>query len=428
MRYGNWWVNKYGASDALPSPASLWRRPDFLKLWAAETISVFGSQFTLLALPLIAAVALQASAAEMGILVAAERAPFLLIGLFAGVWVDRHRRRPILIGGDLGRALLLATIPLAALGGVLGMPQLYVVGFLGGVLTVFFDVAYQSYLPALVARTQLIEGNSKLEVSRSAAQISGPGIAGVVIQTISAPLAIALDALSFLLSGLLLGLIRCQEAPLARAARAPMLAEVREGLAVVFGNPLLRSIAGCTATLNFFGSAIEALYILFAVRELGLTPAAIGLIFGLGSVGYLVGAVLAGQLAARLGLGRTIIGASLVCSLGEVPIAFAAPAFALPLLASSWLLTSLATPVYNINQVSLRQAITPLRLQGRMNATMRFVVWGTMPLGGLAGGALGTLLDLRPTIALAAAGGVLAFLWVLLSPLRKLERIPSAAS
>ena len=401
----------------------LWRHSDFMKLWLAQTISVFGDQFTGLAIPLIAVLMLQATPSQMGVLTAVERAPFLLIGLFAGVWVDRLPRRPILVAGDLGRAVVLLTIPLAALLGALRMPHLYAVALLVGVLTLFFDVAYQAFLPALVGRQQLVEGNSKLEATRSLANLAGPSVAGVVIQALSAPIAIILDALSFVISGGLISRIRGREqAP--GGTRASVTAEVREGLRVVFGNRLLRSIAGCTGTSNFFGSALFALYILFMTRSLGLTPAKIGAIFSLGNVAGLLGALSAGRLAARFGVGRIIVGAAALDGLGLIPIVLATRATAFPFLVLAGLLTSFANPVYNINQVSLRQAITPYRLQGRMNATMRFLVWGTMPLGGLAGGILGEALGLRPAIAVSVAGGLLAFLWVALSPVRALRAIP----
>jgi len=404
-------------------PDTLWRHRDFLLLWTGQTISVFGSQFTHLAVPLIAAMILKASPAQMGVLSAVVTAPFLLVGLFAGVWVDRWRRRPVLISGDVGRALVLSVIPIAHLAGALSMPLLYAVGFLTGVLTVFFDVAYQAYLPSLVDRAQLVEGNSKLEASRSTAQIAGPGLAGVVVQIISAPLAIVFDAISFLVSGLFIGLIRRSE-PAPETARAPMLGEIREGLAVVFGNPMLRAIAGCTGTANFFASAGGALYILFVTRELGMKPAAIGAVFSLGSVGALAGVLLAGPLARRFGIGRVIVAAPLISGLGFVPVVLATPKLAVPLLTLGALVSSFGYPLYNISQVSLRQALTPHRLQGRMNATMRFLVWGTMPLGALAGGALGQVLGLRPTIAIAAAGATLAFVWVWRSPVRVLRQIP----
>ena len=350
-------------------------------------------------------------------------APFLLIGLFAGVWVDRLPRRPVLITGDLGRAVVLLSIPLAAILGTLSMLHLYAVGVLVGIFTVFFDVAYQAYLPALVHRGQLVEGNSKLEATRSLAGLAGPSIAGVVIQLVSAPLAIVLDAISFVASGGLISLIRRRESSTEQSVRGPVLVEVREGLSVVLGNPLLRSIAGCTGTSNFFGSALFALFILFATRELKLGPAQIGVIFSIGGVTGLIGALTAGWVAKRLGVGRTIVGASLLTGLATVPVAAASPGTAWLLILST-MLGSFSNPIYNINQVSLRQAITPHRLQGRMNATMRFLVWGTMPLGGLLGGVLGASFGLRAAIAVAAAGGLLAFPWVALSPVRTLRAIP----
>ncbi|OLC31562.1 MAG: hypothetical protein AUH31_02410 [Armatimonadetes bacterium 13_1_40CM_64_14] len=401
----------------------LWEHGDFLKLWTAQTISVFGDRFSELAIPLIAVLTLGATPGQMGILTAVTRAPFLLIGLFAGVWVDRLPRRPVLITGDLGRAIVLLSIPLAAVLGSLSMLHLYAVGVLVGIFTVFFDVAYQAYLPDLVHRGQLVEGNSKLEATRSLAGLAGPSVAGIVIQLVSAPLAIVLDAISFVASGGLISLIRRREGSTQRPIRGPVLLEVREGLSVVLGNPLLRSIAGCTGTSNFFSSAVFALYILFATRDLKLGPAQIGVIFSIGGVTGLIGSLMAWRVANRLGVGRTIVGASLLFGLAQVPVA-AASAGTAWLLILSTMLVSFANPIYNINQVSLRQAITPHRLQGRMNATMRFLVWGTMPLGGILGGVLGASLGLRAAIAVAAAGGLLAFLWVALSPVRALRVIP----
>lgn len=403
---------------------SLWGHASFLRLWLAQSISMFGSQFTLLALPLIAALMLNASPAQMGALSAMGTAPFLLFGLPAGAWVDRLPRRPVMIIADLGRAIVLGTIPLAAAAGVLGMPQLYAVTFTSGVLTVLFDVAYQAYLPALVAREQIVEGNSKLETSRSLAQLSGPSLAGVLIQALSAPAAIVVDALSFLCSAFFLGRIRPEER-LPRPARSALLADIREGMGVVLGHPLLRAIAACTGTFNFF-SAIwwSALYILFATRELRLTPSAIGLIAGAGNAVGVLGAAGAASLAARLGVGRVIVGAAFAGGLSALPLVIATPRSAIALLTVTSVVANFATQVYNITQVSLRQAIVPHRLQGRMNATMRFLVWGTMPLGGLVGGFLGEQLGLRGAIGVGAAGNLLAFLWVLASPVRGLERSP----
>jgi MFS family permease len=408
-------------------PGPLVKNAAFLHLWVAQTISVFGSEFTRLALPIVAVLTLHAAPGQMGVLAAVQTAPFLLLGLIAGVWVDRLPRRPVLIAGDLGRAALLGLIPLTAAAGVLGMSHLYVIGFLVGVLTVFFDIAYQAYVPALVGPHQIIEGNSKLEASRSMAQLSGPGIAGVVIQAFSAPVAIVVDALSFVCSAAFVSRIRRREDPPKRR-RAPLLEEAQEGIVIVLGNRLLRPIAACTGTANFFDATWSALYILFATRELGLSPASIGLIASAGNVAGLLGTMLAGWLAGRAGIGRVIVGSALVFGLSGVPMALATPASAFLLLTLSRLLASLGVQIYNINQVSLRQAITPHHLQGRMNATMRFLVWGTMPLGGLVGGALGQVLGLRSTIVIAVVGELLAFLWVFLSPVRALRTIPPAAT
>jgi MFS family permease len=285
----------------------LWCHSEFVKLWTGQTISQFGSQITVLALPLAAVLTLKANAFEMGVLSAAQFVPFLLIGLFAGVWVDRMRRRPILILADVGRTLLLGSIPLAAWLGVLRMEQLYVVAFLVGITTVFFDVAYQSYLPALIPRENLIEGNSKLEVSRSVARIAGPGMAGALVQLVTAPIVIFLDALSFLVSVLSLLIIDQPELPPTSAhGRQSMWQEISEGLGVVLRNPVLRSTAGCTATANLFSYLMFAVYVLYVTNELHVGPGLLGLIFSIGGVGALLGSLIGGALGSAIGLRPTL--------------------------------------------------------------------------------------------------------------------------
>ena len=406
----------------------LWRHSEFVKLWAGHTISRFGSEISQLAIPLTAALVLDASAFQMGLLGTFEFAPFLLLSLFAGVWVDRLRRKPILIVADIGRAVLLGSIPLAAVLGVLRIEQLYAVGLLTGVLTVFFDVAYQAYLPVLVSREHLVEGNSKLEVSRSVAQIVGPGVAGALVQLVTAPIAVAVDALSFVASAIFLFFIHTPEpAPVRQAGKdGSVWSELREGLAVVVGNPLLRSIAACTATSNLFGNAIQAIFVLYVTRELGLQPAVIGLIFAVSGPGALLGAVTAGRLAKHFGLGATIMGSIALSEVVNllIPLAAGPTGVVIGTLMLVAFISGFTNPVYNINQVSLRQAITPDRLQGRMNASMRFIVWGTIPLGALLGGALGETLGIRPTIALLAVCGLLSPVWVVLSPVRQLRAQP----
>jgi MFS family permease len=407
----------------------LWRHGDFLRLWSAETISQFGTQVSQLALPLVAVLVLDASAFEVAVLGTVEFLPFILFTLPAGVWVDRFRRRPFLIAGDFGRALLLATIPAAYLLDVLTLGQLYVVGFLVGIFTVFFDVAYQSYLPSLVEREQIIDGNSKLEISRSAAQVGGPGMGGGLVEVFTAPYAVLLDAISFLGSGLFLLRIRKQEEQPevtdAHGVKPSFWADLREGLGFVLGNPNLRAQAGCTATSNFFFNVAFAIFIVFAVRQLELSAGVIGIVFSIGAAGSLAAAFTAMRLSRRFGIGPTTIAVTLFQGPILLAVAFApAGNDAIPILVGSQLLLGFAVVTYNIVQVSYRQAICPTRLQGRMNSAMRFIVWGTIPPGALVGGVLGTWIGLRETIAVGAVGAGLSFLWILLSPQRHLREMP----
>ncbi len=409
---------------------SLVRHPDFLRLWSAQTVSVFGSAITQLALPLIAATVLQVGAFEFGLLTTIEFLPFILLSLPAGVWVDRLRRRPILIAGDIGRAVAIASIPLAFAFDALTIWQLYVVGFVNGCLTVFFDVAYQSYLPTVVGRGQLVEGNSKLEMTRSASQILGPGGAGILIGLLRAPFAMALDAASYLVSALLLAWIRKPEpqpAPHDTAVHGPrpsMRAEIADGLRYVIGHRWLRSIAATTGITNFFTNVMGSILILYLVRERGLGAEAIGFAFSVGSVGVLAAAFTAGRITRRVGVGRMLVVSAIGFSVAGLPVAFAPDALIWPAVAVSGFVNGFCGVSWNINQVSLRQSITPTRMQGRMNATMRFIVWGTMPVGSILGGALGSLVGLHPTIVIGAVGGLVAFLPVALSPVRQLRAMP----
>jgi len=405
----------------------LWRHSDFLKLWSAETISQFGSQVSGLALPLVAIIVLDASAFEVAALGTVEFAPFILFTLPAGVWVDRLPRRPILIAGDLGRAALLATIPITYVADVLTLGQLYVVGFLVGICTVFFDVAYQSYLPSLVERDQIVDGNSKLEVSRSAAQIGGPGVGGGLIELITAPYAILVDAVSFLASALFVLRIRKDEGRVASTApgeRPSLWIELKEGLRFVLGNPNLRAQAGCTATSNLFFSLGFSIVLVYFVRVLDLSPGLIGVVFSVGAAGSLVGAFTARRISTRFGIGPTTIAVTLLQGPAMLLVALAPVEAPIPFLIASQLAMGFVIVVYNIIQLSYRQAICPPRLQGRMNSVVRFLVWGTIPIGTLAGGALGTWVGLREAIVVSAIGGGASFLWILLSPQRHLHDMP----
>jgi MFS family permease len=398
----------------------LWQNGDFLRLWAAQSVSQFGSQVTNLALPLAAILVLKASTFEVAALSVVEFLPFVLFSLPAGVWVDRLRRRPILIAADWGRAAALASIPLAYVAGALTLGQLYAVGFVSGVLTVCFDVAYQSYLPSLVERDQIGEGNSKLEISRSTAQVAGPGLAGILVGAFSAPYAIALDAASFVGSALFMTAIkRIEELPASLAgSRRRMRAEIAEGLGYVFRHPLMRPMMLWVATSNFFTTTIFSILLVFAVRVLHLSAATIGLTFSLASLGTLAGALLATRITRTFGIGWTLIGTAAAGGFAFLLIPLASGSIAITLLVLAQLVFGFCAIVSNITGISLVQATTPDRLLGRMNASRRFVVWGVIPLGGLAGGALGSHLGLRETMWIGAAGASVAFLWLLSSPLR----------
>ena len=416
------------------------RDPGFLRLWAAETISHLGSSVTNLALPVVAITLLDATPLQIAILNLADFLPFLLIGLVAGVVVDRLPRRAILIGGDLGRALLIATIPVAYLSGVLTLAHLMLVGFAVGVLTVFFDVAYQAYLPSLIGRDDLVDGNSKLELSRSGAGLVGPGLGGLLIDFLRAPLAMAIDALSFAVSALLLSRIRertSEVSPLGAQAsdtspaalpRASMRAQIAEGLRFVFGHPALRTIGAATATSNLFSSIGGAAFMIFAINELKMSPALIGLAFSLGSLGGLTAALVADPLSRWLGVGRVIV---LTVAFGgpfETAIAFAQPesdVVNLLMIALAGFTMGGSGTIYNINQVSLRQALTPAAMAGRMNATMRWFVWGTMPIGSLLGGIIGEQLGLRSAILIGGVGASLAFIPLLFGPVWAIRTMPT---
>ena len=419
------------AAAARPAPRSLLRNRDFLRLWTGETVSQLGTQITVLAIPLVAIEVLHATTLQVGLLSAAEFAPFLLVGLISGALVDRMRRRRVLIAGDLGRAVALGSIPLAHALGILNLGQLFVVVMVSGVLTVFFDVAYQSYLPALVEREQLADGNSKLELSRSGAQIAGPGVAGLLIHAVGGALAIFIDALSYVASALAVTSIRRREPALSPATtdqpRPKLRSEIHEGLRYVLGHRYLRWMAACTALSNLFSSLVGAVLIVFAVRQLGLSAGAIGLIFTLGNIGFLIGAALTTRITNRLGVGRAIWMSMAVCSGGYFLIAFAPRATAALWFTAALFIVTFGSPIYNINTVSYRQTITPDRLLGRMNATMRFMIWGTMPIGAIVGGVLGTLIGLRATLVVGAIGGMTAVLPVLLSDVRKIDAMPTIA-
>lgn len=415
---------------AAPRRNLLARSTDYRKLWIAATISLFGTQVSLIAIPFIAAVLLNAPPIEVALLGTVEFLPFLLFTLPAGAWVDRLPRRLILVAGDFGRAISLLSIPIAWALGVLSMPQLYVVGFVNGFLTVFFDVADQSFLPAILEPDELVEGNSKLQISASAATVLGQPVGGGLVGLLTAPIAVAVDALSFVMSGGLIFWVRRREPrrtsdPAADGDPPPgMRREVAEGLRYVLGHPYLRYIAASTGTSNLFSNVAFATFPVFAYRELGLKPEVVGLIGGVGSLGVLAGALVASRIADRIGVGRTILWSIAIGGPSSLLAAAAQTDTAVPVLIGSMALGGFSGVVYNINQVSLRQAITPERIQGRMNATMRFLVWGTIPIGQIIGGGVASAVGARGALVVGGILGCFAFVPILFSTVRSLDRIP----
>jgi predicted MFS family arabinose efflux permease len=417
----------YQAAETRPPKRGLWRHRDFMRLWAGQTISKFGSQIGGGALALTAILALSATPVQMGLLLAASSVPVLLVGLLAGVWVDRLRRRPLMIMADLGRALLLASIPIAALLGLLQIGQLYIVVALVSVLTIFFDVAYETFLPSLVRREQLVEGNSKLGQSDSIAEIGGPPLGGALVQMISAPLTIAFDAVSFLFSALFLWRIHALEPLVEQPTQRPSIwQDIGAGLRATLGSPLLRVLLGGTVIFNLGGGIIGSLYGLYAIRELGLTPTMLGVVIGVGGVSALLGALIAERVARRLGLGRAItVALTVIAGMGILlPLAHGSLAIPLLILGQAG---DAAWSIYLISALSLRQSITPARLLGRVNASMQFLAAGAAPLGAVAGGVLGELIGLRATLAFGVAIIMCACLWGICSPLRRLRALPEAA-
>jgi MFS family permease len=406
----------------------LWGHADFLKLWTGQSISEFGSQISQLAIPWLAAVGLDASPLQFSLLGVLGFLPFILFALPAGVWVDRLHRRPILIVGDAARAVLLAAIPVLWATDLLEMWHLFVLLFVIGVFTVFFDVAYQSYLPSLVDREQLVDGNAKLQLTLSTANVAGPGVAGVLIAAITAPYAIVVDAISFVFSTLFMIRIRRPEILAEKSEGAPkpkMLPELKEGLAFVVRHPHLRAIAACTGSSNFFAAVGFTIALLYFVRTLHLSSFEVGLYFAMFGAGSIAGALAANPVQRAIGVGRAIVLPAVLFPVLSFTVPLAPMGFPLPVLIAGALIGGYSQVAYNITQVSLRQAITPERLQGRMNASMRWIVWGTLPLGQIAGGAIASTYGLRTALWVSAVGSLFTFLPVLLSPVRRIKEMPA---
>jgi MFS family permease len=404
----------------------LWRHRDFLALWGGQTVSQFGTQVSLLVLPTVVVLSLHGGAFAVGLLTALEFLPFPVLGIAAGVWIDRMRRRRVMIVADAGRTLALASIPIAFAAGVLGLPQLFAVSLLSGIGSVFFEVAYQSYLPSLVERPDLLEANSKLELTRSVAQVSGPLVAGVLVQLVGAARVVALDAASFLVSVVSLLAIRRPE-PAPAAAGTDFLGDLRDGLGVLLGNRVLTAIAGGAATANLGTNIVLAVLVVYAYRDLRLTPGDLGIVYGAASLGSVLGALSSGAVTRFLGLGRTLAVTMVLGGLAYLGMPLAGLGFApVAVLAACTFVQGVQVPIYNINQVSLRQALVPDHLLGRVTGSTRTVVWGAFPVGALLGGVLGQAIGVVPALLLAGLVGMLGAAWIVASPAIGLREHPTA--
>ncbi|MFD5831498.1 MFS transporter [Lentzea sp. NPDC060358] len=407
---------------------TLWGHPDFRRLWMGDTISQFGATVGMTVIPLLAAGALNATPFEMGLLAAASTMAFLVIGLPAGVWVDRMRRKPLMVAMDVARAALMLSVPVAGWLGLLDLPQLIVVSLAVGVCTVFFDVAYQSYLPSLVGRGQLVEGNSKLQASLSVAEVSGPAIGGYAAQFLGAANSVLATGLGYLSSALFLVRIKTAEPAPERHPDPHLRREIMEGLRFVFGNTTLRMIVACTGTSNFFHGIQNAVMVLFLLQTAGLSEGTAGLVLSAGGVGGVLGAAFAHRIGLAVGQARMIWLVPVLTWPFTLALPFVSDGWGLVLPMACLAVTSFGVVVYNVGQVSYRQAICPDHLLGRMNASIRWVVWGTTPLGALLGGVLGSWLGIVPTLWVSLAGSVSGVVWVLLSPLRSMRDLPTTSS
>ncbi|MEV1025585.1 MFS transporter [Streptomyces sp. NPDC050264] len=399
----------------------------FHLFWAAESVSQFGTYIGNTLLPLLAATALAATPLEMGLLSAAETTGYLLIGLPAGVWVARARQRRLMRRASAGRALLLCTLPAAWWGGLLTVTQLIVVALLCGVLAVLFDVAYQSHLPALVAREGLVRGNARLQSSQSLAQIAGPGVGGALAQLAGPAYPVLATALGYLASCALLRRVREPDpAGAAGGAGGALFAEIGAGLRFLGRDRTLLAITGCTATANFFAGVLSAVQVLFLTQVLGLTGSVVGAVLAVLGLGGVLGALSAYRVVRRIGQARAVwlVPSVTFPALLLVPLAGRGPLLAPALL--GLFVMGYGVVVYNVAQVSYRQAVCPEAMLARVNATVRFVGFGAMTVGALTGGVLGTSLGIRATLWAAACGSCLAAVWVVCSPLRGMREFAAA--
>ncbi len=407
---------------------ALWRHPDFMKFWIGETISLFGTQVTLLALPLTAVLTLKVTSEQLGLLRFLENAPYLVFPLLFGAWVDRRRRRPLMIVANAARSVLIGLIPLLAVLHVLRLLPLAIIAFAVGIFTVLFDVCWIAFVPGIVSKDQLIEANSKVATSSAAAEVGGPGLAGVLVQLLTAPLALLADSLSYVVSVFSLLLIRHQEPAPARQQQPALLKEIGDGMRFVFGNSYLRILAVEAGAWNFCFSLLETIFLLYTVRQLGFSPGLLGLVYAVGAVGGLLGAAIASSLARRFQLGFVLCG---TFTLGSLPFILIPAITGHKIVVAAvfmvvFFLVQTALGNWQVLTLSLRQAVTPNHLLGRSSASLRVVSVGTGTLGPLAAGFLGAAIGLRASLWVAGLGFLLALAAIFISPLPRLSRMPAS--
>ncbi|SEM10827.1 MFS transporter [Streptacidiphilus jiangxiensis] len=412
-----------------PGGPSLWRNRNFVLLWGGQTVSEAGTAVTTFALPYLAVVTLHRSTLEVAALQVFATLPFILFALPAGALIERASKRRVMIWTDLARALVLLTVPLAAGMHALGMPQLYLVATVSGVLSVLFGIAYPTLVPALVEPAQLADGNSKLQISTSVAQITGASVGGVLLAALGAVGAVVVDACSFVVScASLVGVRGDMRRPAARTARLSVREDIAEGLRVIWRDRILRALLLNGGTSVLFSTMTSALFVLFLVRDLHGAPTVVGVVQAAGGVGGVLGGVLAPRLVRRFGNARVILHAKLWFSGAFALLPCATPGWGLLVAGAVGFAGFAGVVVFNTAAISLRQQMCPPELQGRMNATFRWVVWGGMPLGAMLGGLLGTRLGVRETILLAGLGSLSGAFWLWRSPLRTLSRTPEPAA
>ena len=415
--------------EATPETPPLLRQPEFLKLWAATSISQVGDQITYLALPLVAVLTLDASALEMGLLTAAELVPALLFSLMAGVWIERsQRRRHLMIVADIARAALLASVPLAAAFDLLTFPQLYAVGFAAGTFAVLFDVSWSTLFIAVVPRRDVVEANSKLSLSRAVSFVTGPSLAGFLVQLLTGPVTLLLDAFSFLGSALFLGRIRAQEPPVERDGNG-IFRNIWDGFRFVLGDEVIRPELLCAATVNLFNYVFHAIFVLYATKELGVSPGTLGVALGVGAVGGILGALVAPRLERGVGLGLSVVIGSVLfpAPLILVPLA-SGTEFQLGLmLGAAEFLSAVGVMIFDVAAASMHFMRTPDRIRARMSATFKFVNYGIRPIGALLGGVLGTAIGLQTTLWIGVIGALAGVIWLIFSPIPRLRTVAEAA-